>query len=110
MTHRKSLLHAPAPGLIRSVRVLLAILLTSFASAALVTAETTPAGAMPSAHKRALILVSAAFGATATDRYVSGLLNGMKKEQIGSGDISIEYLDLARHMGCLLYTSPSPRD
>ena len=97
MTHRTSLLLDPATGLIRSLRVLLAVLLTLFASASLDAAQNLPAGAARAPDKRALILVSAAFGATATDRYVSGLLNGMKKGGIGSGNISIEYLDLARH-------------
>ena len=89
--------HNPATGLIRFARVLLALLLSWFASASLAAAQIVPAGPAPPADKRALILVSAAFGATATDRYVSGLLNGMKKGGIGSANIFIEYLDLARH-------------
>ncbi|MFZ6749876.1 PAS domain S-box protein [Undibacterium sp. Ren11W] len=46
--------------------------------------------------KRVLILVANGFGGRTLDLYVAGLMDGLKKGGIKSGDIYVEYLDLAR--------------
>jgi PAS domain S-box-containing protein len=78
--------------------LLVTVFFVWFCGAMEAAAADAPAGEAPVLNKRALILVSAAFGATATDRYVTGLLNGLRNGGVRSGSISIEYLNLARHM------------
>ncbi len=87
-----------APGFTHWSRLIVAAILVWIGGAAPAFAQTPPDGNTAVLDKRALILVSAAFGAAATDRYVSGLLSGLKDRGIKSGNISIEYLNLARYM------------